>query len=89
MNYTDHETVSFPLAIWLVARGVMPVSARKLPGGPPVRYEYTFDAGDIANHKKDFLRAVRLLTEQDRKPQPTDITDVPRRFLNVRPADQQ
>jgi hypothetical protein len=83
MNYADHETTSFPLAVWLIAHDVLPIDVRKLNDGTP-RCEFVFDAAEVEEHKAGYRRAVRLLTPKDR-PQPTV---VPRSSTNVRPADQ-
>lgn len=54
------ETVTFPLAVFLIAKGVIPRHVRPIGHGDP-RPEYLFHTEDIAAHKTAFRRALTLL----------------------------
>jgi len=64
MNTT--KVTSFGFAIWLVARGVAPLTVERVPGTN--QRVYTFDADQVAENKPGFRRASHLLTIEDAVP---------------------
>lgn len=76
------ETVSYPLAVYLVGRGFMPRSVHPLGDGTP-RNEYAFNAADVQAQKAGFRRVQAILS-----PESTQATPTRRTTINVRSTDR-